>query len=53
MDNFRVLVVRYERKAAYHFAYCTLAVLLIPWYSYAFLDWLRVDVEVPFMTFQP
>lgn len=28
MDNYRVLVVRYERKAAHYLAYCTLAAIL-------------------------
>lgn len=28
MDNFRGLVVRYERKAAHYFSYCTLAAIL-------------------------
>lgn len=28
MDNFRVLVVRYERKAAHYLGYCTLAAIL-------------------------
>lgn len=28
MDNFRALVVRYERKAAHYLSYCTLAAIL-------------------------
>jgi hypothetical protein len=28
MDNYRVLIVRYERKAAHYVAYCTLAAIL-------------------------
>ena len=28
MDNYRALVVRYERKAAHYLSYCTLAAIL-------------------------